>query len=184
MRNLFTYFGFNKENVLNILCNLSKKTDYISILVSNYNKKTSALPKDYINYDIIAGVGCIDLIHSNNNSFEKLNNFQLRKRDWLFGYLSYDLKNEIENLTDLNKDVFNLPNLYFYQPKVIWLIKEKKAGIYSLYEKNLKEDWDHVNSIDYKDCTEISSVDLIARTSKEEDVRKIKIQLLALKSSF
>ena len=124
MRNLFTYFGFNKENVLNILCNLSKNTDYISILVSNYNKKTSALPKDYINYDIIAGVGCIDLIHSNNNSFEKLNNFQLRKRDWLFGYLSYDLKNEIEELHSNNIDNFNANNLFFFIPEYVILLND------------------------------------------------------------
>ena len=42
---------------------------------------------------------------------------------------------------------------------------------------NFSSDHSHftlLNSIDYKDCTEKSSVDLITRTSKEEYVRKIK----------
>ena len=66
MRNSFTYYGFNKKILLNILLNISKDIDYISVLVSNYNKTKLSLPKDYINYDIIAGIGCIDLINSNS----------------------------------------------------------------------------------------------------------------------
>ena len=71
MRNSFTYYGFNNKILLNILLNISKDIEYISVLVSNYNTKTLSLPKDYINYDIIAGIGCIDLINSKKNSFEK-----------------------------------------------------------------------------------------------------------------
>ena len=125
-------------------------------------------------YDLIFAYGLHSFLSSNKNSLKKLDDYVNHSKDWLFGFFSYDLKNEIENLTDLNKDVFNLPNLYFYQPKVIWLIKQEKAEIYSLDKKNLNEDWDHINSIDYKDCKEKSSVDLITRTSKEEYVRKIK----------
>ena len=44
----------------------------------------------------------IDLIQSNHNSFNKLKQFHLKKKDWMFGYLSYDLKNESSNLYSKN----------------------------------------------------------------------------------
>ena len=139
MRNSFTYYGFNKKILLNILLNISKDIDYISVLVSNYNKTKLSLPKDYINYDIIAGIGCIDLINSKNNSFEKLNDFQLRKRDWLFGYLSYDLKNEIEKLQSNNIENFKSNNLSFFIPEYVMLLKDNKLEIKTY---NLKESCD------------------------------------------
>ena len=42
------------------------------------------------------------------------------------------MKNEIEDLNDKNEDIFNLPNINFFQPKVIWLIKNGTATILSL----------------------------------------------------
>ena len=172
MRNLFTYFGFNKENVLNILFNLSKKTDYISVLVSNYNKKTSGLPKDYVNYDIIAGIGCIDFIQSNNNSFEKLNNFQLRKRDWLFGYLSYDLKNEIEELQSNNIDNFNAKNLFFFIPEYVILLNDNKLEIKTHNSKELCSQF--VKNFNDSDFPRINSkIHFKARDDKKTYLKKI-----------
>ena len=155
----------NKDLFVKKIVNFSSDQSHFTLLNSN---------DSFDDYELIIAYGAESFLQSSKNSLKKIDKYIDTVNDWIFGYLSYDLKNEIENLTDLNKDVFNLPNLYFYQPKVIWLIKEEKAEIYSLDEKNLKEDWNHVNSIDYKDCKEISSVDLIARTSKEEYVRKIK----------
>ena len=155
----------NKDLFVKKIVNFSSGQSHFTLLNSN---------DSFDDYELIIAYGAESFLQSSKNSFKKIDKYIDKVNDWIFGYLSYDLKNEIENLTDLNKDVFNLPNLYFYQPKVIWLIKEQKAEIYSLDEKNLNEDWDHINSIDYKDCTKKSSVDLITRTSKEEYVRKIK----------
>ena len=155
----------NKDLFVKKIVNFSSDQSHFTLLNSN---------DSFDDYELIIAYGAESFLQSSKNSLKKIDKYIDTVNDWIFGYLSYDLKNEIENLTDLNKDVFNLPNLYFYQPKVIWLIKEEKAEIYSLNKKNLNEDWDHINSIDYKDFTEKSSVDLITRTSKEEYVRKIK----------
>ena len=155
----------NKDLFVKKIVNFSSDQSHFTLLNSN---------DSFDDYELIIAYGAVSFLQSSKNSLKKIDKYIDKVNDWIFGYLSYDLKNEIENLTDLNKDVFNLPNLYFYQPKVIWLIKEEKAEIYSLDKKNLNEDWDNINSIDYKDCTEKSSVDLITRTSKEEYVRKIK----------
>ncbi len=155
----------NKDLFVKKIVNFSSDQSHFTLLNSN---------DSFDDYELIIAYGAESFLQSSKNSLKKIDKYIDKVNDWIFGYLSYDLKNEIENLTDLNKDIFNLPNLYFYQPKVIWLIKEEKAEIYSLDEKNLNEDWDHINSIDYRDCIEKSSVDLITRTSKEEYIRKIK----------
>lgn len=52
-----------------------------------------------------------------HNAFEDLHQYQSQTKDWLFGYLSYDLKNDIEDLKSTNFDGLDFPDLYFFQPK-------------------------------------------------------------------
>jgi len=51
------------------------------------------------------------------NAFDKLKEYQEITSDWVFGYLSYDLKNDVENLSSNNFDGLNSSELYFFQPK-------------------------------------------------------------------
>src|SRR5690606_3180783 len=55
--------------------------------------------------------------------FEKLKEYQNNSNDWLFGYFTYDLKNDIEDLSSLNYDGLEFPELFFFQPKKIITIK-------------------------------------------------------------
>ncbi|MEM6964900.1 MAG: anthranilate synthase component I family protein [Bacteroidota bacterium] len=64
-------------------------------------------------------------------SFEKLKTLHVEKKDWLFGFLSYDLKNEIEYLKSENLDNINLPNLHFFQPKIVIEFFKNEIKIYT-----------------------------------------------------
>ena len=44
------------EDILNKLLFISNSVQYINILVSNSEFQSNILPKDYVNYDLIAGV--------------------------------------------------------------------------------------------------------------------------------
>ena len=56
---------------------------------------------------------CVDSIPA----LDKLQVFiDKHKGQYLFGYLSYDLKNEIENLTSSNADHLRFPSLFFWVP--------------------------------------------------------------------
>ena len=44
------------EDILNKLLYISNSVQYINILVSNSEFQSNILPKDYVNYDLIAGV--------------------------------------------------------------------------------------------------------------------------------
>lgn len=71
------------------------------------------------------------LVRRTTNAFDKLKTYQNNTPDWLFGYLSYDLKNALESLSSSNFDGLLFPNLYFFQPKkIIRLHKNKVDFIY------------------------------------------------------
>jgi hypothetical protein len=62
-------------------------------------------------------------------AFEDLKQYQQVTKDWLFGYLSYDLKNDIEELQSHNFDGLEFPDLYFFQPKKLFLLKGNELEI-------------------------------------------------------
>ena len=48
------------------------------------------------------------------HAFDALDEYQSKTKDWLFGYLAYDLKNDVENLSSANYDGFTIaPNNVF-----------------------------------------------------------------------
>lgn len=85
------------------------------------------------NYEIIIAVDAFTAIKTDSeDAFLKLDDYQRQTKDWLFGYLSYDLKNDIEKLTSINKDRLGFPELYFFQPKKIWFVKEQRVEAHYL----------------------------------------------------
>ena len=52
------------EDILNKLLYLSNSVQYINILVSNSEFQSNILPKDYVNYDLIAGVDSLTYLRS------------------------------------------------------------------------------------------------------------------------
>ncbi|MFT6320102.1 MAG: para-aminobenzoate synthetase component 1, partial [Granulosicoccus sp.] len=92
----------------------------------------------YAKYEALLAVGAEDEIlpnESEQSSFEILKSFYETKKDWLFGFLTYDLKNEIEALHSNNLDNIELPNLHFFQPKIVIEFSEKEIRIHSKDEK-------------------------------------------------
>ncbi len=61
---------------------------------------------------------CVDihskLPYTKEKSLDKLDNYINQTKDWIFGYFSYDLKNEIEDLKSDNIDKFDIPNIFFF----------------------------------------------------------------------
>src|SRR5690606_39554271 len=70
-----------------------------------------------------------DVCSSDLEAFSKLKEYQSTTKDWIFGYLSYDLKNAIEDLKSENFDGLQFPELYFFQPKKLFLIKGDSVEI-------------------------------------------------------
>lgn len=77
-----------------------------------------------VQFDLLAGIGAIESLTCSHECFRNLEEMAGRVNDWLFGYLTYDLKNEVETLKSSNFDGLGFPELYFFQPRVVLTAKE------------------------------------------------------------
>ncbi|MFZ1496975.1 MAG: hypothetical protein WAS72_07955 [Saprospiraceae bacterium] len=86
----------------------------------------------YQTFDVLIAVGVHRelSVTATGNAFAALRHFH--QRQWLFGHLCYDLKNEVERLTSENHDGLGFPMLYFFQPETIIEIKEATIIIHTI----------------------------------------------------
>ena len=104
-------------------------------------------PQDYSSFDCILAVDAFTSVKTDfHNAFEDLKQYQQITKDWLFGYLSYDLKNDIEVLNSNNFDGLNFPDLFFFQPKKIFLLKGNQLEIQylNMCDDEVEVDFDEI----------------------------------------
>jgi para-aminobenzoate synthetase component 1 len=119
----------NSENGFNINIEaINKCFDRVCILDSN----TGSNSKKYLQSSKIIAIGATQelMINNSKNALEELQQFCDAKKRWLFGYLSYDLKNQTENLVSENEDSLAFPLLHFFCPKVVIQFSEDTATIF------------------------------------------------------
>ena len=84
----------------------------------------------YTSYDAVLAVDALTSVQTDYlKAFEDLNTYQQTTKDWLFGYLSYDLKNDTEVLYSANNDGLCFPDLFFFQPKKLFLLKGNQLDV-------------------------------------------------------
>ena len=66
---------------------------------------------------------------SKNINLEKLNDFMSIPDSWKFGYISYDVKNEFENLPSGNIDELGFPEIHFFIPKTLFKIEKDNISL-------------------------------------------------------
>ena len=104
-------------------------------------------PQAYSSYDCILAVDAFTSIKTDfQNAFEDLKQYQQTTRDWLFGYLSYDLKNNLEDLDSNNFDGLDFPDLFFFQPKKLFLLKGTTLEIQylNMCDEELEDDFEQI----------------------------------------
>jgi para-aminobenzoate synthetase component I len=84
-------------------------------------------------YDVMIAAGAFSEVvpPQEGDAFLSLRNFHQQQKDWIFGYFSYDLKNNLEKLSSNNADGLNFPLLYFFCPKYLFLLKNGKLECYT-----------------------------------------------------
>lgn len=84
----------------------------------------------YSTFGSLFAIDAIDVISVNKNCLSQLERFQQQHKDWLFGFLNYDLKNEIEPaLQSNNTDHIGNVLLHFFVPKYLVKIENNKVEI-------------------------------------------------------
>lgn len=137
----------------------------------------------YSSYDAILAVDAFTAIKTDyQDAFDKLNEYQESTNDWIFGYLTYDLKNDVEQLSSNNFDALHFPDLYFFQPKKLFLIKGNTVEMQYLrmvddeFEEDLKS-ISQCHTEPVEDDNNNESVKIKLRTSKDDYFSKVKQML-------
>jgi para-aminobenzoate synthetase component 1 len=119
----------------------------------------------YSKFDTLIAVGVKDSILANTGlAFEALAKFRANNPGWLTGFLSYDLKNEIENLSSNNPDHLHFPDLCFFAPEHLILINGDEVEIVA---DNADEIFDAIEQQTIA-VGEANHINLQSRLSKEE----------------
>ena len=66
------------------------------------------------------------------NAFDQLKEYQTITQDFIFGYIGYDVKNDIEKLHSENHDGLGFSDLFFFQPKKIIILKKNQIEFHYL----------------------------------------------------
>lgn len=74
-------------------------------------------------------------------AFKSLKTFAQQNNDWMFGLLTYDLKDEIEEIGSQKEDQLNFPDLFFFIPKYLISIKDNDFQILK-GEVDVEQIWD------------------------------------------
>jgi len=126
-------------------------------------------------YDAVLAVDAFTMLQTDaTDAFDKLKEYQSRTKDWLFGYLTYDLKYDTENLKSNNYDGLDFPELFFFQPKKVFLLKNDVLEIQYLHFV------DDELEVDYAEIEVIEDDEV----EFEEEISPLKIKLRMTKDSY
>ena len=139
------------------------------------------IPISYLNSNDGSGLiafGEGDKIISNSaNSLTQLSDF-IKKHagNYIFGFLSYDLKNEIEKLSSSNNDGLNFPDVCFWTPKYVVKLRnehfefvqgEKNSESLDFLNYFLEEETDqNFHTYDFNFTPRISKEEYIEQVNK------------------
>ena len=142
------------------------------ILDSNVESNENQL---YKSYDLIVAVDAFTSIQTDyEKAFEDLYQYQSKANDWLFGYLAYDLKNDVEHLQSQNFDGLGFSDLYFFQPKKIFLLKDSTLEIQylNMCDDEIDSDFEVILK-QSKIKSPKSNIAIEQRISKENYIKKV-----------
>nr|WP_262920496.1 aminodeoxychorismate synthase component I [Hanstruepera flava] len=134
----------------------------------------------YSSFDAILAVDAFTSIQTDYvETFEKLKDYQSATTDWIFGYLTYDLKNATENLESNNFDGLQFPDLFFFQPQKLFLIKDNKITMsyLNVVADEIETDFKTITNFNASVHDEKSSVKIKLRMHRDEYFKKLNTML-------
>lgn len=88
-------------------------------------------PSPWRRYEALLAADAVQTLEvAAGNAFPALQAFYDTHRDWLFGHLAYDLKNEtVPGLQSLHHNGIGFPDMCFFLPRVVMLLQETTVDI-------------------------------------------------------
>ncbi|WP_223552017.1 aminodeoxychorismate synthase component I [Aestuariivivens sp. NBU2969] len=170
MRTSQTYNIGHLEMFKNQLLKWAQQFDDIVWLDSN------SYAQEYANFDAVLAVDAFTCIKTDYlEAFEKLKVYKTHTSDWIFGYLTYDLKNSMEDLSSSNFDGLHFPDLYFFQPKKLFLIKGNTVELQYLkyIEADIVQDLNEIKQINTTTKHKKNDIKIKLRIHRDEYFEKV-----------
>jgi para-aminobenzoate synthetase component 1 len=118
----------------------------------------------YSQYDCLIAFGLQEELSSDSGeAFANLKSFYESNKDWMFGLLSYELKNETEQLTSRHEDQLEFPDLYFFIPKYLIALQGDEIKIL----KGNKEIIDTIDKVSLRGFLASADVKIESRFDKK-----------------
>lgn len=86
----------------------------------------------YGTVECLAAAGAVSVIDPLALTPAELSESILEKKDWLFGHISYDYKNQIEPLVSLHPDPIGFPDIFLFQPETVLSLQDGELVIASV----------------------------------------------------
>ena len=135
----------------------------------------------FSNYDAVLAVDAFTSIQTDYyHAFDNLKEYQAVTKDWIFGYFSYDLKNDVEQLYSNNHDSLEFSDLFFFQPKKLFLLKGNvvETQYLNAVEDELIDDLKQINQINSPTNQQVDSdIKIKLRIHKDQYFEKINAML-------
>ena len=128
--------------------------------------------QQYSNFDSAMAVEEFTAIKTDyTNAFDKLKEYQTITKDYIFGYISYDVKNDTEPLSSKNFDGLDFADLYFFQPQKLIFIRGKNIEFHYLKMVD-----DEIES-DFEEIQNPTKIDLEHALPETDENIKIKLRI-------
>ncbi|HZX58162.1 MAG TPA: anthranilate synthase component I family protein, partial [Mucilaginibacter sp.] len=126
----------------------------------------------YSKFDTLLAVGAKHEIEANiASAFDELAQFRVNHPGWMTGFFTYDLKNDVENLSSSNIDQLLFPDLYFFVPEHIILVR---GGEVEVISSNPSQVLKEIESQEVFTSDNYPNVGLRSRFSREEYIESVK----------
>lgn len=158
---------------------LQWSSQFEEVVFLDSNQAQTGLNKSYSSYDALVAVDAFTSLKTDFQALNALEEYQKNTKDWLFGYFTYDLKNEIEPLKSDNFDGLHFPELYFFQPKKLFLIRGNSLEIQYLnfIADEMEDDLKAIHSQSVNKESVPSKISIQERVDKEKYIKKVQQML-------
>jgi para-aminobenzoate synthetase component 1 len=112
---------------INRLLNFCRRFEPLVVLNSNTKEQIHTDP--YHQFDILIGAGLIERLTETNDLFGQIKKTHLANPDWWFGYVSYDVKNQLEHLESNNNDGIQALEIFLFRPQYVFAFNGAKLSV-------------------------------------------------------
>ena len=163
----------DNQSFRNQLLNYSSGFEHFVFLDSCDNAVYGETEFDYL----FAAGNHASLIANAGNAFAELQQFIDTYKEWCFGYLGYDLKNESEKLSSQNQDRIAFPDMLFFIPELIVKVKNGEVKVSILLESSITSTGEEIFNNICEEKSDINfernNINLLPRIPKKDYLEKI-----------